>query len=473
MPVPSPEAVATEPPTSATDGSSPLLWDGLAGVFSWEAFRACAELAVAHTLRREGSLSLLVVGLDLSMDSALPSRGAFAEAMRLAENVFLRTARAGDLVGRHGATSFVVAAQDAQQAGVLRLAARIQPALSEQFKLVDPALRCDVAIGVASFPQAGRTFTELLESAMQASRRAAAAGRNRVVVGGAQAGGAADLNARYASPPASPSYDQLTIRRRAGFRFLTQAVTRGEIEGISVQPLPSACPVCLDAARDIYRPGWAPELPLAGCTGPVGCRCVFGSPALDSARRQGSGIGWSGRLDDLPRKLRDAASIGGDPRRTCKPEELAEYLETFGLLPIEADLGLPPPGESVYLARPARRAWDGTVAPRAATGPALPVATPLLPWVKRTTRFPTLPSDALQYPEDGPLYLTSQRLLFGRPGTLESILLTDLLNIECFRDALAFTVSGFGNRLIFSVRDPMPVGLYIVRAVRDVLLSAR
>lgn len=457
---------------SVTGAGAPSLRDHLSGVFSWEAFSAFAGLTVSHTARREGSLSLLLLALDLSMDRMAPSTDTFEhDALRAAGAVLLRTARSGDIVGRHGPASFAVVAQDAQHAGVLRLAERIQSALGEHLKLVDPALRFGASIGVASLPQAGRTLPELLELAEDALHRSIAAGRNQVVVARMRAGVTGSAAVSPVAPPVSSQPDQLTLQRRGGFRYLTQAVRRGEIEGVSVRPLPSACPVCLDAARDVYRPGWAPELPLAGCTGPVGCRCVFGSPALDPARRRPASGSAGYSLNDVPRKFRDAARVGGDATRGCKPEDLAEFLEAYPLLPIDGDFGLPV-AEPAFLNRPARRIWDGAASTGAAAGPIFPVTTPMLPWVKRVGKLPAMPSDAPQYADGGTLYLTGERLLFGNPGALESFLLTDVISVECFRDAIACTISDFGNRMIFLVRDPLQVGLYLTRAVRDALFPA-
>jgi len=465
------EAVSSGMPQSVTAAQVPFLRDDLSGVFSWEAFSAFAGLTVSHTARREGSLSLLLLALDLALDRMALRVDSFeSDALRSAGAVLLRIARAGDILGRHGPASFAVLAQDAQQAGALRLAERIQAALAEQLKLVDPSLRFSASIGVASLPQAGRVLPDLLESAEDALHSAMAAGRNRVMVASMRAGIAGSVAAGAVSLPISSQPDQLTRQRRGGFRYLTQAVTRGEIEGIAVRTLPSACPVCLDAARDVYRPGWAPELPLAGCTGPVGCRCVFGSPGLDPARRRPAGAGYS--LNDVPRKLRDAARFGGDANRGCKLEDLAEFLETYPLLPAQSDLALPA-GESLYLSRPARRAWEGAASMGATLGPIFPVTAPMLPWVKRIPKLPAMPSDAPQYADDGALRFTSERLLFGKPSAPESVLLSDVISIECFRDAIACTVSDFGNRMIFLVRDPVQVGLYLTRAVRDVLFPQR
>jgi diguanylate cyclase (GGDEF)-like protein len=453
-----------------------LLWDESASVFSWEAFSAYAALAVSQTARRDGSLSLLLVLLDLPTDLVVPRASGFeADAVRTASVALPQVARAGDVVGRRGSASFAVIAQDAQQAGAVRLAERIQATLAERFKLLDPSQRLNVSIGLASLPQAGRTLPDLLASAEEALRRSLAAGRNRVVVSDLRAGAGAAFIGSYAAPatPPVPSpYDPLTLQRRNGYRYLSYAVARGEIEGIGIHTRPSACPVCLDAARDVYRPGWAPELPLAGCTGPVGCRCVFGSPALDASRRPIALAPQGARIDGLPRKLRDAARFGADSGRGCKPEDLAEFLEAYPLFPASVDLGLPE-GEPVLLLREARRGWDGAGAAGAAQGTLLPAATPMQPWLKRLGKPPALPSDALQFADDGTLSITSQRLLFGKPGALEGVALTDIVSVECFRDAIACTVSDFGNRMVFMLRDSVQVGLYLARALRDALLPPR
>lgn len=449
-----------------------VLLDESTGAFSWEAFSAFATLTAAHTMRREGSLSLLVLALDVSRDIMQRFDPGLEEvAVRIAAGVLMHTSRAGDMVGRHGPSSFAILAQDAQQAGAMRLAERIHASLPDQMTVGSQSVRLTASVGIASLPQAGGTLPELLQVAENALREATVAGGNQVRIGSPIARPAAPEGGHI--DERGTRQEQLAAQRSIGLKRLTQAVERGEIEGIALQALSSACPVCLDAARDLYRPGWAPPLPLTGCTGPVGCRCTYGSPLLDPRRRLPAAASSGLSAGDLPRRLRDAARFGSEPKGSCKPEDLAEYLEVYPVLPLSVEFELLPE-EQVYLLRPARRAWEQPSPASAAThGPVFPIAAPAQPWLKTLGRPPQTPNGTLLFKDEGVLCVTNQRLLFRRRETVDAMQLLDISTIEYFRDGIALSVTENTNRLFFLVRDPLQVGLLLTRALRDALFPSR
>jgi hypothetical protein len=50
----------------------------------------------------------------------------------------------------------------------------------------------------------------------------------------------------------------------------------GGIDGVSLVAADSnACPTCLAITDRAYIPSGLPELPIAGCTSPGGCRCKY------------------------------------------------------------------------------------------------------------------------------------------------------------------------------------------------------
>lgn len=50
----------------------------------------------------------------------------------------------------------------------------------------------------------------------------------------------------------------------------------GGIDGVAlVAEDANACPTCLQLTDRSYIPSGLPDLPLAGCTGPDGCRCRY------------------------------------------------------------------------------------------------------------------------------------------------------------------------------------------------------
>jgi hypothetical protein len=49
----------------------------------------------------------------------------------------------------------------------------------------------------------------------------------------------------------------------------------GAIKGVRVISVADACPSCNALGGNVYQPGAAPSIPVAGCTTMVGCRCAY------------------------------------------------------------------------------------------------------------------------------------------------------------------------------------------------------
>ena len=73
------------------------------------------------------------------------------------------------------------------------------------------------------------------------------------------------LRPQPAAPaPATPlAFDlaDITIRRRLGLAEAKEEIQRGEADGIAVFALAGACPICMEAARDMYQPHIANPAP--------------------------------------------------------------------------------------------------------------------------------------------------------------------------------------------------------------------
>ena len=251
-----------------------------------------------------------------------------------------------------------------------------------------------------------------------------------------------------------------------------RAYERREIDGIAIRRQAGACSVCADASRDIQKPHLAPlpSLPLNGCQNPRGCRCLYSSPDKDPRRHPPEVPALAAAKLDAPRRLRHAAQFGGNPKKGCKPEELAEYLESFPLRPIESPMSTQD-GEVAYLLQPATRAqMYPTTGTERGCGALFPLEGEIRAWVKQPHRPVSLPKDALWHHEDGAFCLTNWRILFGRSGRAESILLADILELEYLSNGIACRVAGDGRRTAFLLRDPVLCGLYVAKAVRDIMV---
>lgn len=436
--------------------------DESSGAYSWEAFASFATVALAQAKRREGAVSLLIVGSDPLPALSIPGGLSLeATALLVLASALLRVIRGGDLVGRHGPTTFALLAHDAPAAGAARLAERIHDATPKALSSPRGPLPLTISVGIATMPEAGTTLPELLHQAEEAFQAAVRSGGNGVYLGAVDS-------------VAPDSGSGLAAVRREELARLMQAYERREVEGIVIRTRTGACSVCADAGRDMHRPHLAPlpTLPLNGCTNPRGCRCLYTSPEKDPRRHPPEVPALAAGKLDIPRRLRHASQFGGNPKKACKPDELAEYLETFPLLPITCSLVLQP-GESAYLVQPASRAHQYPTAHMAGSpAPHFPFEGPLRPWVRQPGKPVSLSKDALWDQMDGRLCLTNWRLLFSSAGAVESILLADVIDVEYLANGIACRVSGDGRRAVFLLRDPLLCGLYIAKAIRDFTLVA-
>jgi diguanylate cyclase (GGDEF)-like protein len=159
------------------------LHDGLTGALRRQPFmdRITEELkkaAVFHT-----SFSILMVDIDhfkAVNDTHGHAAGdaVLARTGQLLHESFYET----DVVGRYGGEEFVVLLPRADAAGVLRKAEALRHRFeAEVIRSGFESLRITVSVGLAHYPQNGRTAEELIASADRALYRAKETGRNRVV----------------------------------------------------------------------------------------------------------------------------------------------------------------------------------------------------------------------------------------------------------------------------------------------------
>jgi diguanylate cyclase (GGDEF)-like protein len=429
--------------------------DASTGALSWEAFATFATATLAQAIRRQGPISLLLVGVDplppmttgsgLSLDNT---------AMLVLASALLRVVRGGDIVGRCGEMAFAVLAHDASPAGAARLAERLHAAVPNSLSSPRGQVPFTVSIGIAAVPEAGTTLPELMQYAEQALRAAVQQGGRGVY-----------LSATTARAPETGS--TLEAERREDLTALMRAYERHEIQGIVIRTHPGACSVCLDAGRDICKPHLTPipSLPLLGCLSPNGCRCLYISPEQDPRRHPPLVPAQALGKFDVPRRLRDAAHFGEDPKKSCKPEEMGEYLDSLPLLPIESRLRLHE-REAAYLQRPAVRAGAGH-------GPVFPFEGSLRAWAKQPGKPLSVSKDSLWHQQEGSFSLTNWRVLFGSDVAADAILLADIVGIEYLSAGLSIQTAGESRRSVFLLRDPLLCGLYVTKAVRDLARLSR
>ena len=439
--------------------------DAVPRVLDWETFCTFADHIIAHTRRRRGDLSLLLVALDRTADADVQ-----AAAVEVIADRIVHCIRGGDVAGRHGPTSFAILAQDAPAAGALRLAERIRGALPTSVHLFGGAVPFTASIGIAVLPHADSSMADLAANGEQALAESIRKGGNTVTTYVPQ--DVPDLPQSLLSVDREAEQRIAEQQRQAALRSQTlsmaaRALERGSAEALAIKARTSACAAVLDAAREHYQPDTVPSLPLADCTAPWDCSCTYGAVALDGYRRPASPSSLSDRLQQIPRRWRDAARFGSDPKYRCSGSDLAAYLDSFALLPIAVDVPLEA-GEEVYLRRPARRAWERQegAGPPAMLGAPFPLSASLSAWVRKAERPASVPQAALEQPREGTLYLSNQRLLFDAPTGMEPYRLADIGGVAYLREAVVCFLSRERRRVVFVVQDALQVGLCVAHAWR-------
>ena len=153
-------------------------------LFNARYFSAALDEALEHASRAGSPLSILVADLDLLR--AINNRyGHLAGDAVLAglARVFERHLPAGGMAARFGGEEFAILLPHTPEAEAARLGEEIREAVAaERFEVETSSepISATISIGVACFPEHGRTGRELIHQADLAAYRAKARGRNRV-----------------------------------------------------------------------------------------------------------------------------------------------------------------------------------------------------------------------------------------------------------------------------------------------------
>ena len=156
--------------------------DDLTGLYNMRGFVVIASRLFAQAQRYERAASILMVDSD-SLKQVNDRYGHDA-GNRLLQHVVKAMQghlRATDVPARYGGDEFVVMLPDTPARGAQEVAERIRQAVdSMPFTAEGGRVPCTVSIGIASFPQDGRTLEALLARADRALYEAKEGGRNRV-----------------------------------------------------------------------------------------------------------------------------------------------------------------------------------------------------------------------------------------------------------------------------------------------------
>ena len=158
------------------------LRDGLTGTYNRRFLDEVLPKQVAQTLRREASMSALMVDIDHfkrvndGFGHAAGDRVLVAFARALSRGL-----RSGDVVARYGGEEFAVILPDTNVEGARTLAERLRAAV-EALTFDEVRIAITMSVGLAAIPDHARDGDGLLRAADSALYRAKNEGRNRVIV---------------------------------------------------------------------------------------------------------------------------------------------------------------------------------------------------------------------------------------------------------------------------------------------------
>ena len=145
-------------------------------------FAVIATRLFAQAQRYDRPASLLMVDSDnLKQVNDTHGHEAGNRMLRHVVKSMQAQLRFTDVAARYGGDEFVVMLPDTPMRGALEVAERMRRAIEEASFATDGGrLPCTVSIGVASFPEHGRTLDALMSRADRGLYQAKSAGRNRV-----------------------------------------------------------------------------------------------------------------------------------------------------------------------------------------------------------------------------------------------------------------------------------------------------
>lgn len=156
--------------------------DGLTGVFNHRRFHEALETELLRSERHKRPMGLLMIDVDFfkRVNDAM-GHPAGDELLRQLAAALSQDLRQTDLIARYGGEEFGVLLPEITKAEAMQVGERMRANVEEKVNHGAPwPMRITVSIGVATFPEDGKTPEDLLVAADQALYMAKRLGRNRV-----------------------------------------------------------------------------------------------------------------------------------------------------------------------------------------------------------------------------------------------------------------------------------------------------
>jgi diguanylate cyclase (GGDEF)-like protein len=157
--------------------------DDLTGLFNTRGFAIAANRLFGQALRYDRPASVLMIDSDnLKRVNDAYGHDAGNRLLRQLANAIQAELRASDVPARYGGDEFIVLLPETPPKGALDVAERIRTAISgAALALEGKSVDCSVSVGVACFPEDGRSLDALAARADRALYHAKQRGRNCVV----------------------------------------------------------------------------------------------------------------------------------------------------------------------------------------------------------------------------------------------------------------------------------------------------
>jgi diguanylate cyclase (GGDEF)-like protein len=157
--------------------------DDLTGLFNTRGFAIAANRLFGQAMRYDRPASVLMIDSDnLKGVNDAYGHDAGNRLLRQLANAIHAELRATDVPARYGGDEFIVLLPETPPKGALDVAERIRTAISgTSLALEERSIASSVSIGVACFPEDGRTLDALAARADRALYQAKQQGRNCVV----------------------------------------------------------------------------------------------------------------------------------------------------------------------------------------------------------------------------------------------------------------------------------------------------
>jgi diguanylate cyclase (GGDEF)-like protein len=160
--------------------------DGLTGAYNYRFFKEQLEKELIRASRHNNHVSIIMMDIDyFKQYNDTHGHPAGDYVLRTISGILKNNIRNIDIAARYGGEEFalILIETNKQAAGIV--AEKIRRLIEEyNFKYEDtqPAGKITVSMGVATFPEDGKTFDELIGTADKRLYHAKETGRNRVVL---------------------------------------------------------------------------------------------------------------------------------------------------------------------------------------------------------------------------------------------------------------------------------------------------